>query len=89
MIFSSKTGPSVPSAQLIDSNEENEMGFFTVAVITWTKAGQFPSALSGLIAQFLTAMPDWMNMTPEDLNLALESLPIPLEGHIPPGMSLH
>ncbi len=28
-------------------------------------------------------MPDWMNMTPEDINLAVESLPHPSEGHIP------
>jgi hypothetical protein len=41
--------------------------------------GQFPNAKSGTIAQFLTEMPDWMNMTPEDLNLALKSRPDSLE----------
>ncbi len=51
-------------------------------------AGQFPTAESGPIAQFLTKMPDWMKMTPEDHILALESLPIPLERPIPPGISL-
>jgi hypothetical protein len=43
----------------------------TIAVITWTK-----------IFLFLTGMPARMKMTPEDLNHALESLPIPLEGPI-------
>ncbi len=42
-------------------------------------AGQFSTntAQSGPISQFLYDMPDWMNMTPEDINLAVESLPIP------------
>jgi hypothetical protein len=39
-------------------------------------ARQFPNAQSGPIAQFLNGMPDWMNMTPEHINLAVESLPI-------------
>jgi galactokinase/mevalonate kinase-like predicted kinase len=39
-------------------------------------AGKFLTAQSGLIAQFLSGMPDWMNMTPEDINLAVESLPV-------------
>jgi hypothetical protein len=51
-------------------------------------AGQFPTADSGPIAQFLTEVPDWMNMTQEDLNLALDSLPNSLKGPISPGMSL-
>ncbi len=39
-------------------------------------AGKFLiAAQSGPIAQFLSGMPDWMNMTPEDINLAVESLP--------------
>jgi hypothetical protein len=42
-------------------------------------AGQSRTAQSGPIAQFLNGMPDWMNMTPEDINLAVESLPNPLE----------
>ncbi len=40
-------------------------------------AGLFSTAHSGPIAQFLTGisgMPDCMNMTPEDINLAVESL---------------
>ncbi len=48
-------------------------------------AGQFPTAQSGHIAQFLNGMPDWMNLNPEDINLAVESLPNPLEE---PGISL-
>ncbi len=51
-------------------------------------AGQSRTAQSGPIAQFLNGMPDWMNMTPEDINLAVESLPNPLEWHILPGISL-
>jgi hypothetical protein len=33
-------------------------------------------------------MPNWMNINQEDLNLALESLPIPLQDPIPPVISL-
>jgi hypothetical protein len=51
-------------------------------------AEQFLTAQSGPIAQFLNGMPDWMHMTPEDINLAVESLPNPSEGHILPGISL-
>jgi hypothetical protein len=47
-------------------------------------ARQFPTAQSEPIAQFFNGMPDWMNMTPEDINLAVESLPNPSEGHILP-----
>jgi hypothetical protein len=41
-------------------------------------AGQFPTAVSGSMVQFLTEMPDLMNRTPEDLNLALENLGEPV-----------
>ena len=51
-------------------------------------AGQFLTAQSGPNAQFLYGMPEWMNMTPEDINLAVESLPNPSEGHILPWISL-
>jgi hypothetical protein len=53
-------------------------------------AGKFLTAQSGPIAQFLSGMPNWMNKTPEDINLALavESLHNPPEGHILPGISL-
>jgi hypothetical protein len=50
------------------------------------RARQFPTAQSGPIAQFLNGMPDWMNMTPEDVILAVENLPNPSEGHILPGI---
>ncbi len=36
-------------------------------------AGQFLTAQSGPVAQFVSGMPDWMNMTPEDINLAVEA----------------
>jgi hypothetical protein len=51
-------------------------------------AGQFPTAEPGPIHNFLSGMPDWMNINAEDLSLALESLPIPLKGPITPGISL-
>jgi hypothetical protein len=46
--------------------------------------------LPGPIPQFSTEMPDWMDrdLTPEDLNLTLESLPIPLEAPFPQGIFL-
>jgi hypothetical protein len=53
-------------------------------------ARQFSTAQSGPIAQFLNGMPNWVNMTPDDINLAVESLPNPSssEGHILPGILL-
>ena len=51
-------------------------------------ADQFPTAQSGPIAQYLNGMTDRMNMTPEDNNLAVESLSNPSEGHILPGILL-
>ena len=90
MIFSSKTGASVPRPPSIDSNKERELDLnnhndnMDQDIPAW----QFPTAQSGPIAQFLNGMPDWMNMTPEDINLAVESLPNPSEGHILPGILL-
>jgi hypothetical protein len=49
-------------------------------------AEQLPTAETGPIAQFLTGMPDWMNMNQEDLNLALESFSIFFGRTIPPGI---
>ncbi len=51
-------------------------------------ARQFLTAQSRPIAQILNGMPDWMNMTLKDNNLAVESLPNPPEGHILPRISL-
>ncbi len=51
-------------------------------------AGQFPTADPGPIHQFLRGIPDWLNFNPEDLNRALEIIPIPLKGPSPPGISL-
>jgi hypothetical protein len=50
-------------------------------------AGQFPTADPGPIHQYLSGIPDWLNFNPEDLDWALESLPIPLKGPSPPGIS--
>jgi hypothetical protein len=61
----------------------------TITVITWTKIFLLdPASQYGPISQFLNGMPDWMKMTPDDINLAVESLPYPSEGHILPGISL-
>ncbi len=51
-------------------------------------AGQFPTVDPGPIHQFLSGIPDWLNLNPEDLDRALESLPIPLKGPSPPGIFL-
>jgi hypothetical protein len=51
-------------------------------------AGQFPTVDPGPIHQFLSGIPDWLNFNPDDLDRALESLPIPLKGPSPPGISL-
>jgi hypothetical protein len=74
----------------MDSNEDREMVFNNHCdnMDQDIPAGQFPTAQYGPIAQFLNGMPDWMNMTPEDINLAVESLPNTSEGHILPGILL-
>jgi hypothetical protein len=89
MMLSSKTGTSVPGPKSIDSDEDCEMDFNNHLDNTDQDipAGQFPNAKSGPIAQFLNGMPDWMNMTSEDIHLIVESIPNPLEGHILPGIS--
>jgi hypothetical protein len=53
-------------------------------------AGQFLTAQSGIwiLAQFWNGTPDWMNMTPDDIDQAVESLPNPLDGYILPIISL-
>jgi hypothetical protein len=90
MIFSSKTGASVPRPPSIDSNEDREMDFNNRRDNTDQDipARQFPTAQSGPIAQFLNGTPDWINMTPEDIKLAVESNPNPSERHILPGVLL-
>ncbi len=87
MIFSFKTGASVPRPPSIDSNEDSEIDLHdhNDNMDQDIPARQFPS---GPIAQFLNGMPDWIKMTPEDINLAVESLPNPSEGHILPGILL-
>jgi hypothetical protein len=90
IIFSSKARASVLRPPSIDSNEDCEMDFDDQRdnMDQDIPAGQFLTAQSGSIAQFLNGMPDWMDMTPEDINLAVESLPNPSEGHVLPGISL-
>ena len=50
-------------------------------------ACQFPTVDPGPIHQFLSGIPDWLNFNPEDLDRALESLPIPLKGQTIPKIS--
>ncbi len=94
MIFNSKTGPNVPRPTSRDRSEEREMDFDEQRdyMDQDVPVGQFPTAEPGPIHQNLTVMPDWMNLNTEDINLALESLPIPLsnplQGHVSPGISL-
>ncbi len=51
-------------------------------------AEQFLAPDPGPLNHFLSGMPDLMNINQEDLNLALESLLIPLKAPIPPGIFL-
>ena len=96
ILFSSKT-------LSIDSNEDRKMDFDDPRdyMDQDIPAGQLPTADPGPIysfhflshsfpgpIHFLSGMPDWMNINQEDLNLALESLSIPLKGPILPGISL-
>ncbi len=80
----------MPRPPSIDSNEDREMDFNNHHgnMDQDIPARQFSAAHSGPLAQFLNGMPDWMNMTPEDINLAVESPPNPSEGHILPGILL-
>ncbi len=86
----SYTGPSLPCLPSCDSNEDREMDFDDHRDYTDQDdpAGQFPNAYPGPIHQFLSGIPDWLNFNPEDLERALESLPIPLKGPVSPGISL-
>jgi hypothetical protein len=82
----SYTGPSLPRQPSSDSNEDREMDFddhrdFMDQDIP---ARQSPIPDPGPIHQFLSGTPDWLNFNPEDLDRALERLPIPLKGPIPP-----
>jgi hypothetical protein len=86
----SYTGPSLPRPQSSDSNEDREMDFddHRDFMDQDDPAGQFPSVDPGPIHLFLSGILDWLNFNPEDLGRALESLPIPLKGPVPPGISL-
>ncbi len=82
MIEGSYSGPRLPSPLSIDSNEDRELDFddHRDFMDQDDPAGQFPTADHGPIHQFLIGIPDWLNFNPEDLDRALESLPIPLKG---------
>jgi hypothetical protein len=84
------TGPSLPRPPSSDSNEVREMDFddHREFMDQDVPAGQFPTTNPGPIHQFLSSFPNWLNFNPEDLDRALESLPIPLKGPSTPGISL-
>jgi hypothetical protein len=71
-----QAGASVPRPPSIDNNEDSEMDFddqrdyMDQDIPAW----KFLTAQFGPTAQFLNGMPDWMNMTPEDIDLAVESI---------------
>jgi hypothetical protein len=88
LLFCSKAGASFPRQPSMDSNEDRKMDFDDHRDFMDIPAGQFPTADPGPIHQFLSGIPDWMNINQEDLYLALESLPIPLKGPIPHGICL-
>ena len=83
-----KPGPSVPTVpgpQSRNSNEEHEMDFDDLRdfMDQDIPAGEIPTGAGGRtgpIAQFLNGMPDWMKMTPDDLNKALKNLSRSLQG---------
>jgi hypothetical protein len=86
----SYTGPSLPRPPSSDRNEDCEMDFDNHRdfMDQDVPAGQFPSGDPGPIHQFLSGIPHWLNFNPEDLDRALESLPIPLKGQSPPDISI-
>ncbi len=90
MIEGSYTGPSLPRPPSSDSNEDHEMEFddHRDFIDQDESAVQFPTVDPGPSHQFLSGIPDWLNFNPEDLDRALENLPIPLKGPVPPGISL-
>ena len=90
VIEGSYSGPRLLRPPSIDSNEDRELDFddHRDFMDQDDPAGQFPNADPGPIHQFLSGIPDWLNFNPEDLDRALESLPIPLKGPVPPGISL-
>ena len=84
------TGPNIPRPPVIKSNEDAETDFddHRDYLDQDFLAGELPTAESGPIAQFLSDVPDWLNISPEDLNKALETLPIPSEEQPSPGISI-
>ena len=90
VISGSNTGHSIPRPPSHDSNEDREMDFDDQRdyMDQDDPAGQFTTVDPGPIHQFLSGIPDWLNFNPDDLDRALESLPIPLKGPNPPRISL-
>jgi hypothetical protein len=86
------TGPSAPRQLSRGSNEDDSLDFDDLRdyMEQNISAGQFQKVSYcriWTIEQFLNEKPDLMNMTPHDLNPALESLPIPVKRLISPGIS--
>ena len=83
-------GPA--TTQLADDNDDDgrEMDFDDVLDFA-DQDLPCPQSYNGLIgplADFLSAMPDWMNILESDITPALQGHPVPLSGSVPPGISL-
>ena len=83
-------GPA--TTQLADDNDDDgrEMDFDDVRDFA-NQDLPCPHSYNGLIgplADFLSAMPDWVNILENDITQALQGHPVPLPGPVPPGISL-
>ncbi len=87
MVLSSETGAGVPRLPSIESNKDHEMDFNHNSdnMDQDISAGKFLTAHSGTTAPFMNGIPDWMNMTPEDINQALDDY---MDQDIPVGLFL-
>ena len=83
-------GPA--ATQLADDNDDDGRGMDFDDLRDF--AGQdLPSPQSyngniGPMADFLSAMPDWVNILESDITKALQGQPVPLPGPVPPGITL-
>ena len=89
------TGPSVPSTANMVEDEDNDremdsddMRDFADQDLPDPSSPPPSTDHAGPIAQFLHALPDWMNCISDNVMKALEGLPVPAPGPAPPGISL-
>ena len=83
-------GPA--TTQLADNNDDNgrEKDNDDVQDFAYQDlpSPQSYNGLIGPLADFLSAMPDWVNLLESDITQALQGHPVPLPGPVPPGISL-